>query len=222
MVCNVLVTPARYSGTFNGEADPILGFRLEYPTFTAQPHLASADVLNQFYSAWSLEVLSQITTGLTQKALESYIALTAARKLVIPFEAAVTYSVTYNQNCILSLYTERYEFTGGAHGETRRASQTWSMANGRRMELSRFFPHIKDYRAAILRFIAARIAKNPSIYFPDAADLAEQHFNEENFFLTPQGLNIYFQQYEIAPYASGLPVFTIPYYTCISPRPPLQ
>lgn len=222
MVCNVLVTPAHYSGALNGEADPILSFCLQYPIFTAHPHLASVDVLNQFYGAWSLEVLSQITTDLTQKALESYRALAADRQPNIPFEAAVNYAITYNQNCILSLYIDRYEFTGGAHGETIRSSQTWGLGNGQQMELYRFFPHIKDYRAAILRFIAAQIAKNPSNYFPDAADLARQHFKEENFFLTPQGLGVYFQQYEIAPYSSGLPVFIIPYYTCNSPQPPLQ
>ena len=50
----------------------------------------------------------------------------------------------------------------------------------------------------------------------------EQYFNPEHFYLKPAGLVVYFQQYEIAPYSSGIPEFTIPYLEEYVLRPQCQ
>jgi len=50
-----------------------------------------------------------------------------------------------------------------------------------------------------------------NIYFDDYEKNVANYFNPKSFYLVPDGIVIYFQQYEIAPYASGIPQFTIPY-----------
>lgn len=55
------------------------------------------------------------------------------------------------------------------------------------------------------------MAENPGVYFDDYRKLIAQYFNEEQYYLTPQGVAIYYQQYEIAPYSTGIVVFTVPY-----------
>ncbi len=47
------------------------------------------------------------------------------------YDAVVKFDVTYNEFCIVSLYTDEYEYTGGAHGNTIRTSQTWNMEKQR-------------------------------------------------------------------------------------------
>ena len=51
---------------------------------------------------------------------------------------------------------------------------------------------------------------NP-IYFEDYCKLVLDSFNPEQFYLVPRGntydLVIYFQQYDIAPYSTGIPTF---------------
>ena len=49
------------------------------------------------------------------------------------------------------------------------------------------------------------------MYFDDYQDLIKKNFNPQSFYLTPNGLVIYYQQYEVGPYAAGIIEFTIPY-----------
>ncbi|MEM5769578.1 MAG: RsiV family protein, partial [Bacillota bacterium] len=37
-----------------------------------------------------------------------------------------------------------------------------------------------------------------------------QTWNPCSFYMVPEGLAVYFQQYDIAPYVMGIPVFVIP------------
>jgi len=132
-----------------------------------------------------------------------------------PYDAVLHYDVTYNENCYLSSYHDQYEYTGGAHGNTVRASDTWSLKTGARLELADFFSGGQNYKsimlASILKQADQDMRENPGVYFDTYRALIIKYFNEESYYLTPEGLAIYFQQYEIAPYASGIVVFVIPY-----------
>ena len=41
--------------------------------------------------------------------------------------------------------------------------------------------------------------------------LIREHFNPQSYFLEPRSIVIYYQQYDIAPYATGIPEFRLPY-----------
>lgn len=132
-----------------------------------------------------------------------------------PYEAFLKYETAYNENCFLSIYRDQYVFTGGAHGNTVRSSDTWSLRSGRRYPLVRFFGPRSNYRnlllGQILKQADANMAENPGIYFEDYRKLIVQYFNERQYYLTPRGVAIYYQQYEIAPYSTGIVVFTVAY-----------
>lgn len=132
-----------------------------------------------------------------------------------PYEAVLHYEVTYNKNCYLSLFRDRYEFTGGAHGNTVRYSDTWSLKTGGILTMAQIFSSYSGYQKRILEQILRqadqKMKYQPGVLFENYRKLIVQYFNEENFYLTPSGLAVYYQQYEIAPYASGIIVFTIPY-----------
>lgn len=133
------------------------------------------------------------------------------------YDAVLQYEITYNQHCHLSLYRDQYEYTGGAHGNTTRASDNWNLVNGYSIPLCNLFPPSQNYRAFLIEQIIQQadqnMQENPGIYFEDYHALIEQYFNEKSYYLTPSGVAIYYQQYEIAPYSTGIVVFTIPYET---------
>jgi hypothetical protein len=81
----------------------------------------------------------------------------------------------------------------------------------RTVKLSELFRVQFGYRAYILKIVAEEIQKDPSIYFPDWEKLIVQTFNENSFYATNEGIVIYYQQYDIAPYSSGIREFLIPY-----------
>ncbi|ARP50907.1 MULTISPECIES: DUF3298 and DUF4163 domain-containing protein [Caproicibacterium] len=132
-----------------------------------------------------------------------------------PYDAVLKYETTYNQNCYLSVYREQYEYTGGAHGSTVRSSDTWNLSNGKNVPLSCLFPAGQDYCALLTEQIIKQADKqyqqNPGIYFENYRELIVKNFNKESYYLTCCGVAIYYQQYDIAPYSTGIVVFIIPY-----------
>lgn len=142
---------------------------------------------------------------------------------VMKFEAVVTCEVTYNQNCALSLYFDQYEYAGGAHGITVQYSDTWNVRSGKRIRLSDMFPKNKHYEAELIQNIIVQIERQmkdgTGAYFDDYRKLAAKTFDPKNFYLVPAGIIIYYQQYDIAPYSSGIPKFLIPYDTVGAKEP---
>lgn len=131
------------------------------------------------------------------------------------FEAYMEFFITYNENCLLSMYVDKYEFTGGAHGSTIRTSNTWDLYGGMNVPLYSLFKPGTDYKFLLtneaIKQAENNLAQNPGIYFEDYKKLIIQNFNDDSFYLTPEGLTIYYQQYDIAPYSTGIVEFTIPY-----------
>jgi hypothetical protein len=153
--------------------------------------------------------------NLYQMAMVEYEYSVANNYPIHQFEAYVDYFITYNQNCVLSLYFDQYEYAGGAHGLTVRYSDTWNLPKSKRIELADLFPHRSNYRDYVIQAINKQIenavAEESSMYFENYVQLVNENFKTNNFYLTKEGLVIYFQQYDIAPYASGIPTFVIPY-----------
>ena len=144
----------------------------------------------------------------------------------IPFhtyEAVQNYEIPYNQDCHLSVYVDQYQFSGGAHGITPRSSQNWCAGLRRTLTLRDFFPHkphLEQYiQCEIIRQIGVQMESGEKEYFDNYAELVAQTFNPCSFYMVPGGLAVYFQQYDIAPYVMGIPVFIIPYGGCAAPFP---
>lgn len=133
---------------------------------------------------------------------------------VRPFESVLNYTVTYNTADYLSMYSDRYEYTGGAHGNTLRRSSTYDLRTGRTLPLEAFFPRGFDYATVFLEAIlteARRIMETEPVFFENYEELIVKYFDPDNYYLTEKGVAIYYQQYEIAPYSTGIVVFEIPY-----------
>ncbi|MDF2513278.1 MAG: hypothetical protein K0S04_3144 [Herbinix sp.] len=193
----------------------IMRYTIKYPRFISDTYQTLANKLNALYRTKAIMYERSNIMNLYQMAMVEYEYSIANNFPIRQFEAYVNYIVTFNQNCILSLYFDQYEYAGGAHGLTVRYSDTWNLPKSKRMDLSDFFPHRNNYREYIIQTIEKQIetelANGDSMYFENYVQLVNENFKANNFYLTEEGLVIYFQQYDIAPYASGIPTFVIPY-----------
>lgn len=76
------------------------------------------------------------------------------------------------------------------------------------------FPRGTNYRRLVLEQIlkqADKMMEENPILFEDYRQLIVKYFDPDSFNLTPKGISVYYQQYEIGPYASGIITFEIPY-----------
>ena len=190
-------------------------YNIKYPQFISEKYQMLANKLNSLYRTKALMYERSNITNLYQMAMVEYEYSMANNFPIRLFEAYVDFFVTYNQNCAISLYFDQYEYAGGAHGLTLRYSDTWNLQKSKRIDLNELFPHKSNYKEYIIDLInqqiGIEIANGNNPYFENYSQLINENFKANSFYLTKEGVAIYFQQYDIAPYATGLPTFVIPY-----------
>lgn len=128
-----------------------------------------------------------------------------------PFESVMKYTVTYNTSDILSLFYDVYDYTGGAHGITKRFGDTWRSSTGWFLELADFFPRGTNYKKQVLensiRIATQQIAEGTHQYFDNYRKLMKKYFSPTKFYVLPDGIASFYDQYAIAPGYEGTPVF---------------
>lgn len=193
---------------------PALVYNINYPFFTTTCNTSSARKINEYYEQVSKDTETYCRTVLYPLAVENVRYRQTDRPPFNSHTLDVVFKVTYNNGCITSLYRDTYTYMGGAHGETKRVSDTWNFNTGDRLQLSDIYPltpaSLSILQAMIERQITEQLTVSPGIYFDDYKSLLRNTFHSENFYLQPGRYVIYYQQYDIAPYASGLPEFYFP------------
>lgn len=126
------------------------------------------------------------------------------------FEMDSRYEIGINRDGLFSGYIDYYQYTGGAHGITVRRSYNYDGQLGKFFTIDKLFKNGYDYETPINKKIKEEISKNKDMYFNEG-EYFKGIDKTPNFYLTEEGIVVYFQLYEIAPYASGIPEFKIPY-----------
>ena len=123
----------------------------------------------------------------------------------------------YETESYITYTTEDYEYLGGAHGSTTLSGTTFRKTDGRRLGYEMLRNTESDAFHALLR-------DGVKEYFGKQGmngDLKDVLMGVDNVdymplpvtvpCLTDKGMMFVYQQYEIAPYAAGMPSFVIPF-----------
>lgn len=190
----------------------VLTYKIYYPCIVSTCYSASAKSINYFYYQEAKNNEDYCRTVLYQMAQEN-----AQNNEGMPFhnyEFVVDFTVTYNKCSIISLYSDTYSYTGGAHGNTIRTSNTWDFRTCTLLQLGDIYSltpnSLSKLQKCIEQQIAERLIENPGIYFDNYKFLLRDYFNANNFYLQPCNGIIYYQHYDIAPYSTGIPEFCFP------------
>lgn len=194
----------------------VLRYKIEYPEIHNDEFQYCLDLVNRYWKKRALQYLRYIENTMYPAAVRQYLE---APDSALPYEFIETFTLHMQNICILSLSFDRYEFTGGAHGSTRRSSMTWELKACRELELCQLYRCSGHCQDEVLRQVVSQIRQESSLYFDNYEALARETFDPDSFYCTPEGIVVYFQQYDIAPYSSGIREFLIPYGGCfLSPE----
>lgn len=119
-----------------------------------------------------------------------------------------SFEVKTNQRGVLSLSLLNYTFTGGAHGNTLQKSLTFDADTGRSYKLADLFKPGSDYKKRLNTLIEAQIKSRNLPLLETYPGIS----NDQDFYIADKALVIYFQLYELVPYAWGFPYFPISVY----------
>lgn len=126
------------------------------------------------------------------------------------FVANVNYEVKKNSDNVLSIIVRYYKYSGGAHGYYEDVSYNLDMINGKLLQLNDLFKQNSEYKNVIdseIRKQIENIIKNDKEY-KDVYQF-EGIKPDNKFYIQDDNIVIYFDLYEIAPYAAGQPEFFI-------------
>lgn len=151
-------------------------------------------------------------------AIESFI--TAYKNLkaefaeeATPWEAAVTAGVSYEDDHLITIKMDSYLFTGGAHGYNTTHYLNFDKLKALELNTDELFTHMPDFES----YAESKFRSQQNI--PSKADINSTGFMfetgsfylPENIGYTKEGLQLFYEQYEIASYADGPIMLTFPF-----------
>ena len=121
--------------------------------------------------------------------------------------------ILLNDAHVLTFYIDHYAFTGGAHGLQTRQFMVVNLWTGKEIGLNDIFK--SNYETRLGEMLSDKIHEMNRI--PTSQSLKDSGFFTDsikptgNFYLTRAGIGFYYNQYDIAPYASGTFDLFIPF-----------
>lgn len=145
-----------------------------------------------------------------------FVEESSTQNISFPWYKNVKSEVWTNTPFLLTLATAVDEYTGGAHGNHYTIISNIDIQNKKKIGLKDIID--KEKITELTKIAEAQFRKNENL--SDSASLEKDFFFEngtfdinDNFGLTKNSLIIYYNEYEIRPYAEGPTLLEIPYST---------
>ena len=171
---------------------------LNAPSVAIPGNTSAEKAINRVLEKDNSEFQAYIAESLKNREGESNLA---------PYEFNSSYVVTYNQKGLLSLFIDKYKYTGGAHGMTVRQGYTFNLEDGSLLTLKELFGDTSDYMNIINGEIKEGFESHPG-YFGGFKGIGSDY---TDYYLQSDKVTFFFQVYEYTPYAAGIPEYSIAY-----------
>lgn len=125
-------------------------------------------------------------------------------KTKVNYRVYSNYDITFNKNHVLSLVLHLTAMDDNSTQYDDLYSYNIDLLTGNQLLLKDIFRPGVNYLKLVSDFINFKISQNPESYYPNnIVDIPE----DQSFYLTDQGIVIYFGLDEISPAANGIPKF---------------
>lgn len=205
-----VVGASTYDKTFYTEdGTKLLSLSYAVPKIENAEGNDSLTMINAYYEA-QLQAMVDAGRG---ELLETAEIAAQEGYLILPYSEEESFTEEYRSESRIAFLRTRSIYNGGAHPNFVLFADNFDYTTGLRLTAEDVFSVPEDiYRTRILDEILKQIEKNGAEnYFEEYREYLPQIFNPDQFYLTEEGIVYYFQPYDIAPYAAGVPSFLIPF-----------
>jgi len=181
------------------EASNVLVYKYEYKE-------GKFDIEYPHFDGMINKVAQEKINGVIQERVDQFIKGNQDSEFTTT--AKMKYEVHLNEGNLLSFSINSYIYSGGAHGSASLAGYTFDLSTGERYSFKDRFNFDRAGRDNINRIIAQQIRERDIKIFEPFKGIGDK----PNFYLEEgRKVVIIFQQYEIAPYSSGILKFKLQY-----------
>ncbi|MEK7834078.1 MAG: DUF3298 and DUF4163 domain-containing protein [Acidobacteriota bacterium] len=129
------------------------------------------------------------------------------------FSLDVSYHTTHADKNLISLLVWTYSYTGGAHGGSASTTFNYDLNSGRMLKLAELFQPNSNYLKVISAYCITTLTKElgdvDAEWLRTGAGPKAENYKSWN--VTPDGLQITFDAYQVAAYALGPQEVIVPY-----------
>ena len=163
--------------------------------------------IQDYYASEGMAYLGD-ATELAGYAAGDYEVAQAIGEEFLPYGESMSYRIALQTESLVSIVRSYYanSVTGAAHPSNFQFSETFDLATGEKLTLWDCFTDPAAGRTRVLDLLEQ---KGADAGYARAS--LESELNDAYFYLSDQGLVIYYQPDTLAPYAAGLLEFTLPY-----------
>jgi tetratricopeptide (TPR) repeat protein len=121
------------------------------------------------------------------------------------------YKVVYNKDGLVSILMTYYFYTGGAHGYGYKVAYNYDIIEGKELKLQDLFSKDADSYSIVKQEVVKQMREDTDSFFFEGhgIDVVKKYSEPFNFYFTEQGVFVWFGEYEVGPYAAGMPEFLI-------------
>ncbi len=190
---------------------------------TAYPQLAGGDAVraetfnkavSEFVTKQTAEFKKQHKADLAEMAKTAADSANDANNERPGYALEISYHTPYADKNVVSLLVWSYQFTGGAHGNSFSTTFNYDLNSGRMLKLTDLFQpnsgHLKVISAYCVTTLTKQLgADADSNWLKEGAGPKTDNYDSWN--ITPDGLQITFDVYQVAAYAYGPQEVIVPY-----------
>ncbi len=197
----------------NDNNDEIMNISVTHPVIKNQNNIEALEKINNYYIEFAQNYILNIEKEEKTFAQEDFESAKADNREFIPHEYANTVELKYNGK-IVSFLNVQYMNTGGAHPNSIQVADTFDITTGEKLTLEDIIgKNQDDVKNLVLEKVMSEIKKvegtDDFYYYETYKEDINSTFNPADYFITNEGLCIFYQQYSIAPYVAGFPTFMI-------------
>ncbi|MDD4239086.1 MAG: DUF4163 domain-containing protein [Desulfotomaculaceae bacterium] len=191
----------------------IIKITLQYPQIDGLVDQTVQDNVNSILKKIAMDAKSEGLKNLEEAQKELAPGYTGSPN---KWETYFDYRVKYNQNGLLSFVFLDYQYTGGAHGLTVQSSHTFNLNTGEEYRLRDLVKSDADYVAFISDIVRNEIdvrikeGRLPDYWITTPFEAIKE---DQDCYLSNDGVVVYFQQYEYFPYAAGIQEYSVEFST---------
>lgn len=194
------------------DGQPLLTACIVRPNVDGLVEDAVKKTIDRYYDELYREEKAWWTGGLVDFARENKKNAADYGGNFFPFSVRESSEIVYDGEAFLSIQRDTEVYTGGAHGSHVVSCENFRKTDGSLVSLKDLF-RIDSYKEVLLHHMAGWVA-NQNIsadYYEGWEEMLDTNFNENSFSIGGEALTVFYQEYDIAPYAAGAQALPIPY-----------